>query len=386
MGRISDIERLIPAIYEAASAPEGWAEVLRDVGEAVGTEAVFFGQLPYAHLSAGRVWSHEIDPAHIAAFMEEDVVERSAYAQVCTLMPEGEPFDVAGSFSDPRLLDDPAVSVFLKPARLVEGGFGTAAKGDGMIVPLACLNSAARGPLDAGQKALMRQLMNHVGRAAKIQLRLARLKGEVQVLSNSLQRLAIGVLSISTTLRLRFANAEAERILASNDGIAQRLGQLRIADPALVPVLRRHIAALAGRHDGTLSDCLFIRRHSGAPPYTLVVAPAGAAVRAGANAAGATLFITDPVGPTTLPIPAILADAFGLSATEAEVMRLASMGRGMGFVAQTLGISLNTARTHLKAIYAKTGVHHQAALARIIVDRFPPVRGLNGGQNGAPRE
>lgn len=201
----AEIDRLVPAIYEAASAPEAWAEVLRDVAEAVGAEAVFFGQLPYAHLSAGRVWSHEIDPAHISAFMEEDVVGRSAYAQVCTLMPEGEPFDVAGSFSDPRLLDDPAVSVFLKPARLVEGRFGTVTKGDGMIVPLACLNSAARGPLDPGQTALMRQLMNHVGRAAKMQLRLARLKGEVRVLSSSLQGLAVGVLTVSTTLRLRFA-------------------------------------------------------------------------------------------------------------------------------------------------------------------------------------
>ena len=113
----------------------------------------------------------------------------------------------------------------------------------------------------------------------------------------------------------------------------------------------------------------------GAPPYTVVVAPAGAVSTAG-RAVAATLFMTDPVGPTTLPVPAILSEAFGLSATAAEVMRLAALGRGSGFVAESLGISLNTARTHLKAIYAKTGVNQQAALLRFVTASFPPVSGL----------
>lgn len=100
----------------------------------------------------------------------------------------------------------------------------------------------------------------------------------------------------------------------------------------------------------------------------------------------ATLYITDPVGPTPIPAPALLAEGLGLTATEAEVARLAIMGRGMAFVADTLGISLNTVRTHLKAIYSKTGVNHQVALARTIAERFPPVRGLSEGRNGAMRD
>ena len=381
----ADFDRLVPAIYEAASAPDGWAEVLRGVADTVGVEAVFFAQLPYAHLSAGQVWSHEIDPAHIAAFMRDDVVGRSAYAQVCTLMPEGEPFDVAGSLSDPRLLHDPAVDVFLKPARLVQGRFGTASKGDGMIVPLACLNSVSRGPLDPGQTALMRRLMNHIGRAAKVQLCLARLRGEVQALSNSLQRLTIGVLTVTSALRLRFANAEAERILAASDGMACQNGRLSLTDRTMYVALQRSLAGIGAYRADVAPACLFVPRPSGAPSYTLVMAPAGAIAASARQRAAATLFVTDPVGPSALPGPELLADGLGLTATEAEVARLAAIGRGMTFVAESLGVSLNTARTHLKAVYGKTGVNHQAALARIIADRFPPVRGLNAEKDADAR-
>jgi DNA-binding CsgD family transcriptional regulator/GAF domain-containing protein len=378
----ADIDRLVPAIYEAACAPEGWTDVLRGVAEVVGAEAVFFAQLPYRRLSAGRVWSHEIDSAHVAAFMRDDVVGRSAYAQVCTMMPEGEPFDVSESFSDPRLLADPAVKVFLGPAKLVEGRFGTATKGDGMIVPLACLNSAARGGLDPAQTALMRRLMHHVGQAAKVHLRLARLQGEVQALSSSLQRLTVGVMTVTATLRLRFLNAEAERILSDADGVRLRNLRIGLSDPTVHAALKRAVAGMASCGADEAPACLFVPRPSGAPSYTVVVAPPAASGPASPLAA-ATLFLTDPVGPTALPAPALLAAGLGLTATEAEVARLAAMGRGMAFVAESLGVSLNTARTHLKAVYAKVGVNHQAALARTIADRFPPIAGLNGeGRTG----
>jgi OOP family OmpA-OmpF porin len=114
----------------------------------------------------------------------------------------------------------------------------------------------------------------------------------------------------------------------------------------------------------------------------MVAAPVAAARLAGAAGgarAAAALFVTDPAGPATLPAPALLADAFGLTATEAEVARLVAQGRGMPFVAESLGVSLNTARTHLKSVYDKTGLNHQSALARAIASRFPALRGLNGG-------
>jgi DNA-binding CsgD family transcriptional regulator len=193
-------------------------------------------------------------------------------------------------------------------------------------------------------------------------------------------------MSVTSALTLRYANAEAERILGADDGLAQRGRRLRVADTEIRSRLRATVGRLATRLGDADPSCFFVPRPSGAPSYTLVVAPAGAAVPAGGRIAAATLFLTDPVGPSALPRPKLLAEALGLTASEAEVARLAAMGRGMGFVAERLGITLNTARTHLKAVYAKTGVNHQVALARTIADRFPPVRGLNASDHGEPRK
>ena len=39
-----------------------------------------------------------------------------------------------------------------------------------------------------------------------------------------------------------------------------------------------------------------------------------------------------------------------------------------------MGITSNTARTHLQRIFDKTGVHNQSALVRVLLSAIAPVR------------
>jgi hypothetical protein len=54
----------------------------------------------------------------------------------------------------------------------------------------------------------------------------------------------------------------------------------------------------------------------------------------------------------------------------------------MGFVAESVGVGLNTARTHLKAVCAKTGVNHQTARAH---NRRPLPTGSRAERARRPR-
>ncbi len=58
---------------------------------------------------------------------------------------------------------------------------------------------------------------------------------------------------------------------------------------------------------------------------------------------------------------------FGLSAAQQRLAAEIVRGHTLPTVASTLGISVNTARTHLNRIFDKTGVHSQAALVRILL-------------------
>lgn len=60
-------------------------------------------------------------------------------------------------------------------------------------------------------------------------------------------------------------------------------------------------------------------------------------------------------------------NVFGLSEGQIRVARRIAMGDGLRGAADELGISVNTARTHLARLYDKTGVGTQAALVRLLL-------------------
>jgi len=66
-----------------------------------------------------------------------------------------------------------------------------------------------------------------------------------------------------------------------------------------------------------------------------------------------------------------LSTRFGLTKAEAKLARwLADGGSVIGF-AESRGVAPGTVRTHLKSIFAKTGVHRQAQLASLVLGRGP---------------
>ena len=57
----------------------------------------------------------------------------------------------------------------------------------------------------------------------------------------------------------------------------------------------------------------------------------------------------------------------GLSAREAEVAALLASALDVPQIAARLGLSVETVRSHLKAVFAKANVHSQAQLVRRIL-------------------
>ena len=62
--------------------------------------------------------------------------------------------------------------------------------------------------------------------------------------------------------------------------------------------------------------------------------------------------------------------AFNLTPAEAKVAHSVGTRGGAVAASEALGLSSNTVRTHLKAVFAKTGTHSQSALA-VLLSRLP---------------
>lgn len=79
-----------------------------------------------------------------------------------------------------------------------------------------------------------------------------------------------------------------------------------------------------------------------------------------------TLFVIhDPLHHST-PAPQLLAAMFGLPLGAARLLAALSAGEELKDYAERAGISMNTVRFHLKTAYARTGVHRQSDLMRLI--------------------
>ena len=70
-----------------------------------------------------------------------------------------------------------------------------------------------------------------------------------------------------------------------------------------------------------------------------------------------------------------VAEEFVLTKREREILSFLALGRSVHYIAETLVISENTAWTHVKRIYAKTGAHGKDELLGLIERRAKGMRG-----------
>ncbi len=64
---------------------------------------------------------------------------------------------------------------------------------------------------------------------------------------------------------------------------------------------------------------------------------------------------------------------FDLTVSEARIATLIAKGDGPQAIVESLGISVNTVRSHLQHAYAKTGASDQTALSALVNGLMPPV-------------
>ena len=66
-----------------------------------------------------------------------------------------------------------------------------------------------------------------------------------------------------------------------------------------------------------------------------------------------------------------LAATHGLTARESEILALLCRGRSRPYIAETLYLSENTVRNHVKHIYAKLGIHDRQSLLSLVNGEGP---------------
>lgn len=156
--------------------------------------------------------------------------------------------------------------------------------------------------------------------------------------------------------------------LPSHPYLTVSAGRIRARRPHWDRVLQSAIAR-AGRYHSFSEHRRFAANTGGAFRYPAVLGETdegGVAVIHVAVQDGETCLHID--GNASLDRRLAVSQAvFGLSDGQVKMARQITSGVGLKAAAQELGISVNTARTHLSRLYDKTGVASQTALVRLLL-------------------
>ena len=219
------------------------------------------------------------------------------------------------------------------------------------------------------EQRLLNVFVPHIHRSLNIYKKLQMAGARSALLQNSIDALASALVLLNQNGTVRFLNAAAERLLKQCRGLyvrRNRLCAMRHADSLQLERLTKEAIGKNGRRP--VGGAVTIQQGLGEQPLQVAAAPlplnnAGTIV-SGLEAA-AVLVIHNPSEQTYVPHE-IISTMFGLTPAESQLLLALGNGQTLRQFSDEHRVTRNTARTHLKSVFAKTGTSKQSDLVRLL--------------------
>ena len=224
------------------------------------------------------------------------------------------------------------------------------------------------GAFGAEEFRLMSTLAPHVTRAVQVHSKLSSIVVEKEWALGALDQLRMSVILTNNSGTPMFVNHAAEQMLIQGDGINTHQDRLILSTPTETARLHKLIDDAAKGAPGTnqggdmrvaLSNGEFL--HCVVMPIPLEFT---ARWNIGLASGCVAVFLSKP-GALQLP-PQRLAEQYGLTPAEGRLAAKLTALRSVEQASDELCISVHTARSQLKSIFAKTGVQSQPELLMLL--------------------
>ncbi|WDD92186.1 helix-turn-helix transcriptional regulator [Burkholderia sp. FERM BP-3421] len=239
-----------------------------------------------------------------------------------------------------------------------------------------CRNHASK-QFSARDKAICALLLPHLKRAVELHSRLDTVEVERSIYANAINRMQIGTITLDENGAIIDMNSVAHEIVKQHNGLTLARGTIEATDAQENRTLQRLIRHAVLGHHGTAAaivEAMPITRSFDKPRLGLLVRTVLLSEWSEDNKrqVAVTLFLRDP-DRKPQGVQEIIRKLFDLTPAETSLALLLTNGLTLEEAADASGISKNTARTHLRAIFSKTGVTRQATLVRILLGSVVPL-------------
>ena len=364
------VRDLIGLVYQEAVSTTCWPTFLARLAEFLDGDAGCLSTHDFRSDAGAILSAAGISPEFVQSY-------GSSYASLNPWLKEERYYHLPGTIVTGRqvvghreLVETEFYNGWLRPQGYFHRIAGVLSRANDRLAYVEVLRPQAGGCFGRRELTLFHRLLPHLQQAFQVHRVASRLQAERDAAVEVLDRLPLGVLLVDRACQLLAANSYAKQLLAEADGLTLGYNGLCAASHEETASLRElascdPLTATGGsaRPDGALT----LSRPSGRRPLQVLVSPLP---RTGG--------LIDDEGPATVlfvadPDRAVRADQetlrrlFGLTRTEARLAALIAQGERLDEAAEAMGVSVGTARTHLKRIFSKTGAKRQSELVRLLL-------------------
>jgi DNA-binding CsgD family transcriptional regulator/PAS domain-containing protein len=346
------MNRMAHIFLDAATGEESWPRALGRLANSLGGFESHF-----------MVWDRERSRVDFSAWAEFTDEATKGYCRCEHLIQSrrGQLF-LTQNLPDDAFFQDEIYIDFLRPlgTRYL---MGLKLADSGSRVSLLRIHRRARkGPFNDADAHKLSLLFPNFSRASQLhlnQLRIAR-KGELALAA--LGQLKIGVIVIDRGQRILYANAFAQDILFKGGSIYMQDGRLMLScveGETTLRCSREEACNLMGESlRRTLASDYELSVSALTNDSSPVVCPTNS---------DAFLVTLSRRERASQNLAAPLRNQFALTATEAFIVEEIVRGRTLQQIAAYKSISINTVKTHLKAVFVKMDVRSQSDLVRTVL-------------------
>ncbi|HEM7801372.1 helix-turn-helix transcriptional regulator [Burkholderia cenocepacia] len=224
----------------------------------------------------------------------------------------------------------------------------------------------------ATDKAVCNALLPHLKRAVRLHAKFGMVESERTLYASTIDRMLVGTAILDERGAIMKTNSVADEIFAECDGLRVRGGALEASYPLEDRKLQKLIRQVLAERTGStpsVAHAIAVPRPSGKPRLGVLIraVPLSEWSEDNPRQPACAIFIRDAERKSQASHE-IVRKLFDLTPAETALALALVNGQTLEEAADELAISKNTARSHLRAIFSKTGVTRQATLVRLLLN------------------
>ncbi len=378
-----DYDKIVESIYDCAANPELWPNALGAIKDAVGGAYAFAGFVDVTEIGVGKAPKiTRFNSAWDEAWIEKLIASLPTLAND---NPDGSGlvgFELDNSWTQLSRTDEAEFqksdfyNYWVKPQGLRDTLNTPFLQRAGLVGLLAIPSYASREPYGTKECKLIERLSPHIRRAMVINEIADKGKLALALYRSVLDRLSVPVFIVGLGGKMNFCNTAADALLADGNFLRLNAGIIKAARATIETTALNDAMDRALKGDvavGISGIGVPLTGKNGERAAAYVLPIAGNDLRGDLGQGSCLLFIARRGEQQPIAIE-IMRTMFDLTIAEAQIAILIAQGDSPQSIAEALSISINTVRSHLKAVFAKTRTSSQTALGALVNGFIPAVR------------